>query len=119
MWYVAAQLAARVGELRGPRNHESKSPRPRSSQLRGRDVGPTCMLIRDYVTSALCGVAWHGVVTLAVWWERTSLADLGQILVTPSSLAGALAGVVAGALTVRSRRRHSGRELWVPESLAC
>ena len=76
------------------------------------------MLIRDYVTSALCGVAWHGVVTLAVWWHRTGLTDLGQVFLHPGSLAGALAGVAAGALTIRSRRRHAGRERWLDLCLA-
>jgi len=73
------------------------------------------MLTRDYLASAPCGVCWHGVVSLVVC---TRLTNLGQLLLHPGSLAGALAGVIAGALTIRSRRRRSGREQWLVLCLA-
>lgn len=67
-------------------------------------LGRQLMTYRDYLAWLLCGLAWHAAVTLLV------RGDLGEFL--PGVAAGMLAGCVAGALTVWSRRRRAGREHW-------
>jgi hypothetical protein len=62
------------------------------------------MTYRDYLAWLLCGFAWHAIVTIL---GRGDLGEFG-----PGVVAGVLAGFVAGALTVWSRRRRSGREHW-------
>lgn len=55
------------------------------------------------ILSMLFGVAWHTIVVLLM---GQPLGDAGSLGI----LAGAVAGLCAGSLTVRSRERHHGRE---------
>ncbi|MCR9247753.1 MAG: hypothetical protein NXI31_22220 [bacterium] len=63
------------------------------------------MTFRDYLLSAACGVGWQVIVNLLLY---ECLSSLDFYL-----LAGAAAGVFAGALTIRSRKRRDGRESWL------
>ncbi|MCK5941039.1 MAG: hypothetical protein KAI24_03640 [Planctomycetes bacterium] len=62
------------------------------------------MSARNYVIWAICGIAWHAIVTVLVHWRLDPFV--------PGVVAGLVAGLVAGAMTIRSRVRREGREHW-------
>lgn len=62
------------------------------------------MTPRVATLSALFGVAWHAIVVMLIM--RRGLREA----LSPSLIAGALAGLCAGFLTIRSRERRLGQE---------
>ena len=63
------------------------------------------MTRRVALLSVACGIAWHTLITVLFGFSILDALSWGMVQ-------GAVAGLAAGAFTIRSRTRRGGKESW-------